>query len=287
MTDLRILVTGGRGRLGSALGAQGCIALGRDQLDVCEPESIAAAFEAHQPQVVINAAAYTAVDKAESDPEAAYAVNGDAVCFLVDECEHRNIPLIQISTDCVFGDRRPDAPVSEMEEPDPLSVYGFSKRLGEWHAVRPGNVIVRVAWLFDEGAETFIGKILKIAESRDNLQLVNDEWGRPSFVGDLAPPLIELAGRLAEGEEMPQILHLGPPNPVNRLRWAEEIFATSRDLGGPFPELAPVSADAFPTPARRPRGLVLDTSLAEELLDPIPDWRGPSARAVRALLARA
>ncbi|MEM9054471.1 MAG: sugar nucleotide-binding protein, partial [Pseudomonadota bacterium] len=140
MNNRQILVTGGKGRLGSALDQLGCTTLGRDQLDICEPDSIAAAFETHTPQIVINAAAYTAVDQAESDPETAYAVNGDAVCFLVDECEHRRIPLIQISTDCVFGDRRPDAPVSEMEEPDPLSVYGFSKRLGEWHAVRPGNV---------------------------------------------------------------------------------------------------------------------------------------------------
>ena len=143
-----------------------------------------------------------------------------------------------------------------------------------------------MAWLFDDGADTFIGKMLKIAEGREVLSIVDDEWGRPTPVAALALQLMELAERMVfDLSPVPEILHLGPPGPVSRYDWAVRIFEASAKLGGPAPRLERVSADVFPTAARRPRGLVLDVSRAEALLGQMPDWGPYSDAAVARLLA--
>ena len=139
--------------------------------------------------------------------------------------------------------------------------------------------------LFDDGAATFIDKMLKIAMGRDVLSIVDDEWGRPTPVSALAGQLMALADMLVrQPDRVPAVLHLGPPNPVSRFAWAQQIFAASEAVGGPAPRLQRVSADAFETAARRPRGLVLDVSKAERLLGSMPDWEPFSERAVRRLL---
>ncbi len=287
MTYKGILVAGGRGKLGSALGRLGANALGREALDVLSMQSISSALDKHAPKLVINCTAYTDVDRAESDAEAVFALNVGGAQRLAELCAERHIPLIHISTDCVFGDGSPDMPVTEDAPMAPLSVYGQSKRDSEVAALEAGGrvCIGRVSWLFDHGPQSFIGKMLAIAQGRETMQIVDDAYGRPTEVGALAERLLKLAELMAGGRDVPSILHFGPPEPVNRFEWAEAVFAASAARGGPAPVLSPCSSDTFNEVARRPRGLVLDTQLADDLLGPFPDWR-PSSDAAVAQLVR-
>ena len=191
-----VLVTGGAGRLGKALGALGARAPGRDALDITKPESLVAALEAHAPQIVINAAAYTDVEAAESDAAAAHAVNAAGAGHVAAACAAAGVPLIHISTDYVFGDGDRTMPLSETAAPDPLSVYGASKLAGEDRVRGAGGqaCIVRVSWLFDDGPDTFIGKVLNAALTRETLKIVDDACGRPSW-GAGPGRLVVAAGR--------------------------------------------------------------------------------------------
>lgn len=284
-----ILVTGGQGRLGKALGALGCRALSRQKMDLTLPTSIQHALDMYKPELVINCAAYTQVDRAEREPDLAFAINRDGAENLAAACAAPRIPLIHISTDCVFGDGQTDRPVTENDTPTPLSIYGQSKLAGET-AIRAGGrkrtCIARISWLFDEAEDTFIGKMLNIAKSRRSLQIVDDAYGRPTPASDLAKQLFSLAERILDGMPLPEILHLGPQNPVSRFEWAREIFNKSAELGGPNPTLTPCPSDTFPEPARRPRGLILDVATATALLGSMPDWRAANAQAVGQVLKR-
>lgn len=282
-----ILVTGGNGRLGRALGALGCKTASRRELDITDQAAVDRYFQSGSIGCVINAAAYTAVDAAEADQERGLQVNAIGAGCVAKAAAAHGVPCLQISTDCVFGDGDPSLPVTETNKVDPLSVYGQTKWRGEVEVSEAGGIscIARVAWLFDDGAATFIDKMLKIATGRDVLSIVDDEWGRPTPVSALAGQLMALADMLVrQPDRVPDVLHLGPPNPVSRFTWAQQIFAASEAVGGPAPRLQRVSADAFETAARRPRGLVLDVSKAERLLGSMPDWEPFSERAVRRLL---
>ena len=283
----RVLVTGGHGRLGKALGGLGCTALGRSELDITSPESLNAAISKFTPQAIINCAAYTAVDRAETEADKAFALNRDGAANVAAACNQARIPLVHISTDCVFGDSDGKQHVKEHDPTVPLSVYGQSKRAGEKAVMSAGRqrvCIARVCWLFDEAEDTFIGKILNVAKGRDKLQIVNDAYGRPTPVNCAAEQLIKLAERLNDGMPTPEILHIGARNPVNRLEWAKVIFAKSAVLGGPAPALTPCSSDTFPEPARRPRGLIMDTAIANSLLGEMHDWQQETKNAVANLL---
>lgn len=289
MTDAhKILVTGGHGGLGRALAAFGCDALGRDALDVTSESSVSNAIETRAPSLIINCAAYTAVDQAESEEAAAYAVNATGARHIANACLARRIPLIHISTDCVFGDRAPDKPVLESDTPDPLSVYGASKLAGEeavLETARRQVCIARVSWLFDTHTTSFISKIMDAAKTRETLQMVDDEYGRPTPLPALAGQLMALAERMLNAMPVPEILHLGPREAVNRMDWAKAVFAYSAQSGGPSPDLIACSADQFPTPARRPRGLVLDIATATALLGTMQSWRDATHMAVDHVLA--
>lgn len=289
MTNKTILIVGGQGKLGSALGRLGSNALGRGELDILRPDSVAAALEAHTPELVINCAAYTAVDKAETDAEAAYAVNRDGAGNVAAACARHGVPLIHVSTDCVFGDGDPHEPVAETAPTMPLSVYGQSKRDGELavQAASGPHCITRVSWLFDHSPQSFIGRMLAIADGRDKMQIVDDAHGRPTEVNALARRLLTLGGLMQAGKDVPSVLHFGPTKPVSRFEWAQTIFAKSATLGGPAPTLTPCSSDAFDELARRPRGLVLDTCLADGLLGGSPDWLTASDETVARILDRA
>ncbi|MEO9971943.1 MAG: dTDP-4-dehydrorhamnose reductase [Hyphomonadaceae bacterium] len=288
MIHSKILVAGGMGKLGSALGRLGANALGRNAMDIMRADSIHAAFSKYDPDVVINCTAYTNVDQAETDAENVFALNHTATKLLAEICAANDLPILHISTDCVFGDRDPSSPVTETSPTDPLSVYGKSKHQGEMAVQAASGVhcIARVSWLFNDGHDSFIGKMLNIAQGRDAMQIVDDAYGRPTEVTALAVQLLALAERLQRGEQTPTILHLGPADPVSRFEWAEAIFAASAALGGPSPDLTPCSSDVFKEPARRPRGLVLDTTLADSLIGPAPNWQMASNKAVANILSK-
>ncbi|MEM9263154.1 MAG: dTDP-4-dehydrorhamnose reductase [Pseudomonadota bacterium] len=280
----RILVAGGGGRLGRALQSTGATSLLRSELDITNARSISSALEERRPDLVINAAAYTDVEGAETDRDTAFAINATGAGELAQACATANIPLVHVSTDYVFGDGSPEEPVSEASPPNPLSCYGESKLAGELavQAVGGTHTIVRVSWLFDQGPDTFVGKMLNVAAGRDEMKVVDEAFGRPTSVGDLAPKLKELAEMILDGKtELPQILHMGPPDPVSRFAWAEEIFRGSGAQGGPAPRLSPCSASEFPTKVRHPLGLVLDVTTAEALLGPMADWQSATEAAVK------
>ena len=290
MTPQDILVTGGQGRLGKALGTLGCTALGRAELDITSPESLSTAITKHAPQAIINCAAYTAVDRAETEADKAFALNRDGAANVAAACHQARIPLVHISTDCVFGDGDGKKQVKEHDATQPLSVYGQSKLAGEQAVMAAGRqhvCITRVCWLFDHAQDTFIGKILNAAKGRETLQIVDDAFGRPTPVGCAAGQLVKLAERLIDGMPTPEVLHFGARNPVSRFGWAEVIFAKSAELGGPAPALTPCSGDWFPETARRPRGLIMDTAIANALLGEMHDWQVETQSAVTSLLAPA
>lgn len=284
-----ILVTGGAGRLGRALGRLGCKAPGRDALEITDRTSIAQAIRQSRPLLVINAAAYTNVDGAEAEADRAHQINTTGAGLIAEVCAQEDIPLIHISTDMVFSQGKPDQPVTEQAEPAPNSVYGQSKLDGELAVRAAGgrHSIARVSWLFSGEGESFISKILAVADQRDHLQLVDDEYGRPTHVDALAGHLLKLSDLMVAKEDVPTLLHLGPPEPVSRYGWAREIFAVSGECGGPTPEMTPVPGSTFPTPAQRARGLVLDVTLADGLLGPMPEWQPMSASVVRNFLGKA
>jgi dTDP-4-dehydrorhamnose reductase len=286
MTGPRILVSGGQGKLGKALSRLDTIALGRDRLDITQPEQIAALLDSLRPDIVINCASYTAVDAAESNEDAARAINATGAGNLATMCAGAGIPLIHISTDMVFSEGRPDQPVDEKAWAAPESVYGATKLEGETLVRSAGgrHCICRVSWLFGDDCVSFASKMLELGSSRDVLSIVTDEIGRPTPLTDLAAQLIKLSGMLKRGDDIPSILHLGPAPVVSRFGWAVEIFKASADAGGPAPELKEAKADDFRYPARRPRGVVLDTGRADALLGPMPDWRPANVRAVKSLL---
>jgi dTDP-4-dehydrorhamnose reductase len=284
-----ILVTGGAGRLGRALGRLGCNAPGRDALDITDRDSIARAVRQARPVLVINAAAYTNVDGAEAEADRAHQINAKGAGLIAEVCAEEDIPLIHISTDMVFSKGDPDQPVTEQAEPAPNSVYGQSKLEGELEVRAAGGryCVARVSWLFSGEGESFITKILAVAAQRDQLQLVDDEYGRPTHVDALAAHLLKLSDLMVAKEAVPPLLHLGPPAPVSRYGWARKIFEVSGECGGPAPEMTPVPGSTFPTPAQRARGLVLDVTLADSLLGPMPEWKPMSASVVRNFLKKA
>ena len=271
----RILVAGGAGRLGSALARLGCNAPGRDRLDITDASKIIAAIEQAAPSVIINAAAYTNVDGAETEPDLATQVNAYGAGTLARLCAVAGIPLLHVSTDMVFSEGDPELPISETARPAPNSVYGESKLEGEMQVRAAGgrHCITRVSWLFSDEGESFISKILAVGAKRGQLDLVDDEYGRPTHVDPLAAHLVQLAQMLADGTAVPGLLHLGPADPVSRYGWAKEIFSVAEKAGGPSPELTPVPGSHFPTPAARARGVILDVNQADALLGPMPAWQ--------------
>ncbi len=267
-----ILIIGRKGQLATDLAAmastgQPLVCLGRPDLDLTDKDSIARAIERHQPAAIINAAAYTAVDKAESEPEAAFALNRDGPAHLAGLCKRHGLALVHISTDQVFGDGRRIAH-GETDGPDPLCTYGRSKLAGEQAVLEAGGdaLIARVSWVFGPSGDNFVTKVLGWARARPELSVVEDQMGRPTYSPELAAILLRLAGNMVSGRSSPAgLLHLAGADIMSRADQARAILAGSRARGGPFADVSGVPTSAFPTPARRPLNAVLDVSLAQTM----------------------
>ena len=266
-----VLVIGRRGQLASdlaALAGRGgvpVVALGRPEADLLDAGSLAAAIARIGPRAVINAAAYTNVDRAESEGDLAFALNRDGPAALAAACAEALLPLIHVSTDQVFDDSR-TRPHREDDAPNPLCLYGRSKLEGERAvaAANSGALIVRVSWVFGPSADNFVKKVLAWAGDRDALSIVADQHGRPTYSPALAAALLDLALRM-EGADAPRgILHLAGGSVMTRFDQARSVIEGSGRRGGPTATLAPVATRDFPTPAKRPLNAVLDVSRAKE-----------------------
>lgn len=277
---MTILVTGAAGQLGRECverGGTDVVGCDRHALDITDAKALATVLGRVQPKVVINAAAYTAVDKAEQDAATAFAINRDAVSVLATACAERHIPLLHVSTDYVFDGSKP-TPYTEDDAVSPLGVYGASKEQGE-AAVRqaqPQHLIVRTSWVFGRYGANFVKTMLRLARERPELRVVADQRGAPTEAGALADVLIALAQRAAGGETLPwgTYHYSGAPHTTWH-GFAEAIVAHAAELGlmsRQIPVL-PIATHQYPTPARRPMNSRLDCGrIRAKLGAPIPDW---------------
>ena len=278
---MNLLITGAGGQVGRELALRltaGDLALDRAALDLTDAAAVAATLARHRPRVVINAAAYTAVDQAEQEPEAAHAINAMAVAHLAAACAAVGTVLIHLSTDYVF-DGTAAMPYTDDQPAAPLGVYGASKWAGE-QALRtalPQHLILRVSWVFGQFGHNFVKTMLRVARDRDLLKVVADQRGGPTAAADIADTLMSLARRAAQGEVLPWgTYHYAGQPFVSWHGFAEAIFAEAVAAGvlDHAPQVQAISTAEYPTPAKRPAQSSLDMqrSVAQLGLQP-PDWR--------------
>lgn len=282
MTDARIVVVGASGQLGIELVRAGAdiIGLTRAELDLTDERSVAEILAPLGPDVVINAAAYTGVDKAESEPEAAFALNCDAPAALARAAADLGAAFVHVSTDYVFDGAKRAAYV-EGDARAPLSVYGRSKAAGEDAvlAAHPGAAIVRTSWVYSPHRANFVKTMLRLAESRDAIGVVADQCGRPTAAADLANACLTL-GRARIGG----VFHYAGAGDATWADFAEAIFAEAAARGRKAARVQCITTAEFPAPAKRPANSRLDTSKIEALgINPRP-WREALVRCLNELL---
>ena len=214
---------------------RGCKLLlaGRPTLDLLDPQSISRVVDAAAPDVIINTAAYTAVDQAENEPERAFAINADGVAYLAKTCARSNVALIHISTDYVF-DGNARTPYTEGDLANPINTYGRSKLAGEerLREVLERHIILRTAWLFGAFDSNFLKTMLRLAGERPSLSIVNDQTGNPTYAAHLAEIILPLAENIAAGREQPWgTYHACAAGEATWFEFAREIFLT-RVIGG-------------------------------------------------------
>ncbi|MBK9033115.1 MAG: dTDP-4-dehydrorhamnose reductase [Myxococcales bacterium] len=279
---MTIVIVGGSGQLGRALMRSGAavgrpmVGLDRAALDVTDPDEIAAALDAYAPTAVVNAAAYTAVDRAEVDRLAAFAVNATGAGLLARACAARGVRLVHVSTDHVF-DGRAGRPYREDDPVAPVNVYGASKAAGERAVLAAGGTVVRTSWLFAPDGWGFVPAIVRAAVATAPIRAIADRHGRPTCVDDLAPALVALLDAPAG------VYHYAGAGVTT---WHGLACAIVEALGADA-TVEPIAAAAWPAQAPRPVAAVLDTARVEALSVPVPSWRPGLARAVAALRARA
>lgn len=283
---MRILVFGRNGQVARALsdiaGDTGEFAfLGRDQADLMKPGAGRDAIAEHRPEIVINAAAYTAVDKAESDKDAAQRLNADAAAEIAAACADINAQFIHVSTDYVF-DGKSDERLDETASPNPLNVYGKSKLDGEIAALEanPGAVILRTSWVFSEYGSNFVKTMLRLAKEKSALSIVSDQIGGPTDARDIAKALLAVAGKKHRGAPGAGVYHFQGTPAVSWAGFAEKIF----EITGADVKIGEIETSDYPTPAQRPLYTVLDCAkLEREFGVGQPDWRVGLRRVIAAL----
>jgi dTDP-4-dehydrorhamnose reductase len=260
-----ILVTGANGQLGRALARAALpegwevVALDRAALDLADAAAIVARVAERPWAAVINAAAYTAVDKAESDVVAAWAINALAPAAFAAACAQAAIPLVQVSTDYVFAGDRHGA--WQINDPvGPLGVYGASKLGGELAVRTAGgrHAIVRTAWVVSADGANFVKTMLRVGATRDTLTVVEDQHGSPTSAADLADALVTIAVRLADDADAPAgTFHFSNAGATTWAGFAREIFRQSSLRGGPWAIVEGIATSDYPTPACRPANSLL------------------------------
>lgn len=264
-----ILVAGRTGQLARALLALSnerklpLLALGRPEFDISDPRAVDRAITDQLPRAIINAAAYTLVDRAESEPDLAFKINRDGAAHLARAAARLQIPFIHVSTDYVFDGSKPK-PYLEDDRPSPLGVYGQSKRDGEVAVVDsyPAAFVVRTSWVYSAYGQNFVKTMLRLAESRDRVRVVDDQYGAPTSARDLAGAILAMVEQI-EGnskEIRGGIYHLAATGETTWCGFAAAIFSGWANRGKPVPTLEAITTAGYPTPARRPVNSRLDCS---------------------------
>jgi dTDP-4-dehydrorhamnose reductase len=290
---LRLAVTGRNGQVTRALQTRAgpdleIVALGRPELDLSASQDARTLFEALRPDVIVNAAAYTAVDKAESEKDLALAINETGAGRVARAAAALNIPVIQLSTDYVF-DGTASRPYREDDQTAPVNHYGASKLAGEAavKAATSKHVILRTSWVYAPEGQNFLRTMLRLAATRDEIRVVADQIGAPTSAQDIAAAIETIARNLTERpneDRLFGIFHLTDGGETSWAGFAEEIFRLSKMHGGPAARVVPIGTADYPTPARRPASSRLDlTKIGVEHGIVPPHWTEALHVAVGAL----
>ncbi|MCX2898910.1 dTDP-4-dehydrorhamnose reductase [Pseudomonas mandelii] len=277
---MKILISGQHGQVSRELqlrlGVLGeLIVLGRDQMDLAQPDQIRQQIQRLRPDLIINAAAHTAVDLAESEPEAAFAVNGVAPGILAEEALELGVPLIHYSTDYVFDGSKP-GPYTEDDAPNPLGVYGQSKLAGERAItqVEGQHLILRTSWVYSNHGRNFLLTMQRLLQEKPQLRIVADQIGAPTWAGTIAVSTFALIERWQAGDAGAWgIYHLSAEGETSWFGFAQAIGEELRKQGKPCANLLPIPSSEYPTPAARPLNSRLDcTRLQQEWGVSQPVW---------------
>ncbi|KHN54684.1 dTDP-4-dehydrorhamnose reductase [Pectobacterium fontis] len=281
---MRILLTGANGQLGRCFqdrlpAGWEILATDAAELDITDLEHVERTVKQFKPDAIVNAAAYTAVDKAESEPELAEKINVTGPENLAIVASKQGIRLVHVSTDYVF-DGNATEPYHEDSATNPLSVYGKTKLAGEQAVakVSPEAIIVRTAWVFSEYGNNFVKTMLRLGKERDALSIVDDQRGCPTYAGDLAQAIISLLEKNAEGG----IYHYCGDKEVSWFEFAEEIFkvAERKSILAKIPTLKPIATEQYPTPAHRPAFSTLACKKMKTLEINLSEWINTLAKAI-------
>lgn len=277
---MRVLVSGRSGQLARCLmekaalrGDIELIAVGRPELDLMQTDTILPVIAQLRPEVVISAAAYTAVDKAESEPDKAFAVNCDGAGALAEAAGAVGAAIIHISSDYVF-DGEKGKPYDEGDPATPLSAYGLSKYAGELavSAANPRHVILRTAWAHSPYGSNFIRTMLNLALSKKTVNVVGDRYGSPTSMLDVADAIFHICGRLSERNY--GLYHLTCRGSTSWAGLARHAFAASRAVGGPWADVSEISGDDYQAAAQRPIASPLISALFERRFSwAMPSWQ--------------
>ncbi|MES2105901.1 MAG: dTDP-4-dehydrorhamnose reductase [Pseudomonadota bacterium] len=298
---MRILLTGGSGQVGHALkgslqGLGELVVADRSQMDLSKPDQIRAAIRSVKPVLIINPAAYTAVDKAESEPELAQSINGDAPGIIAEEAARLGAALIHYSTDYVFDGSKRDADgrlaaYTEQDTPSPVNTYGKTKLAGEQAIAASGcaHLIFRTSWVYSRFGQNFLLTMLRLANERDALRIVNDQWGAPTWAGWIAQATADIVQRLAAGKQAGQstldletwrqnsgIYNMSTLGCTNWCGFAEAVIGQAVSLGllnKAAPSITGIPSADYPTPAARPLNsmLSMDLLMSRFQIQP-PQW---------------
>lgn len=281
---MRIAVTGSQGQIARSLVERAAlrdaeiVLLARPGFDLTDPSTILRAVESAAPDVIVNAAAYTAVDKAESEEALADEINGVGAGGVARAAQRFGIPIIQLSTDYVFNGML-DRPYREDDPTGPINAYGRSKLAGEQavKATTPRHVILRISWLYGPFGTNFVRTMLHLAQTRDSIGVVADQIGQPTSTLDVADGILAICERLKAGRSEKRlfgIFHMAGAGAATWADFAEVIFTEAARLGRPPTAVARIATAQYPTPARRPQNSRLDTrKLAEIYGIALPPWR--------------
>ena len=273
----KLLVTGANGQLGWELGqlakaypAFEFVLVDRSQLDLAFPETFEKIIQTIAPDCIINTAAYTAVDKSETEKALSYTVNATAVQTLASICKKLAIPFMTYSTDYVF-DGEATEPYLSSTKMDPVNYYGSTKAAGETLAmeVNENTIIIRTSWVFSSHGNNFVKTMMRLMKERDQLNIVADQKGRPTYAKDLAMATMKMIEAMNAGKSIKGVYHFAN---TGETTWFD-FAATIKAIAGLDCALNPIETKDFPTPAKRPAYSVLDTSKIEEALSiAIPHW---------------